>query len=243
MAKKSSYKFVVDAHVSLVFCIACSLVFILDSSFFRGKLTESVFTCPGAKVAVPAFNFKAPLDYLRMLLFCLGNGSWEEFFFSVVIILLLGPAMETRYGSGIFALMAFISILVSGVMTVCISPYAVTGSASIVFTLVILSSLQEFNRKKIPASWAGLLAVAVCAQLYFNSRARNAVGFIQVMTFGIPVFIQMIAGICGSIFGFLVLPKKKNSRAARDEEKEEAPVQDRGGYSSSDETVIGSISL
>lgn len=243
MAKKSSYKFVVDAHVSLIFCMVCTLVFILDSFFLKGKMTESVFTCPGAKGAVPAFNFKAPLDYLRMFLFCLGNASWEEFFFFVAVILLLGPAMETRYGPQMFGLMAFISIFVSGVMTACISPYAVTGPASLVFTLVILSSLQEFNKRKIPASWAGLLVAAVCAELFFNSKNRNASGFVQVMTFGIPVFIQMIAGICGSIFGFLVLPKKRSTRSARDEEKEEAPVQDRGGYSSSDETVIGSISL
>lgn len=63
--------------------------------------------------------------------------------------------------------------------------------------------------------------------------AKNS-GFSVFMQGNIPVFICMAAGICGSLFGFMVAPKKSRA-SAKDSEKTEKKSETKEFYSISDD--------
>ena len=58
----------------------------------------------------------------------------------------------------------------------------------------------------------------------------------------VPVFIQLASGICGSLFGFFVCPKKRSSQIQK-KQQEKTIENEPENSSGSDETIVGNISL
>lgn len=247
MAKKSSLRLTYDFPVTVTFVLAALLVFVLDSFVFKGKLMSSAFVCHGAKTAEIPFNFKSPGNIAGLILYVLGNRDWNMLFSNLILILFLGQILEERYGSLMLGIMTFISTLVGGVLTACISTVPLTGAGSLVFMMLVLVSLTELTKKRIPVYCLTAFILYLAFSFYRNSEGIKGADFLQK---NVGVLVELIGGITGSIFGFLVSPKKRS--APKKSEKAEKTVQfsyddeDTGkkkSYSSSDETIIGSIDL
>ncbi|WP_318689970.1 O-antigen polysaccharide polymerase Wzy [Treponema sp.] len=248
MAKKSSPKLTFDFPVTVTFVIVAVVMFLLDTFAFKGKMFSTILICHGSKQAIVPFNFKSPADFTGLFFFIFGNSGWEMLFSNLIVILLLGQILEERYGSVMLGLMMFISTLISGVLTACISTVPLTGAGCIIFMMAVLVSLTELTKKRIPLSCLLVFVLFLSFEIFRNTKGAEGTDIMQ-KTCG--VLIEMIGGICGSIFGFLVLPKKKSTKTASKKTEVKNDYEDDDDYSSkkktwssssSDETVIGTLS-
>lgn len=237
MAKKNSLKFIFDSPVVLVFSVVSAVIFISDL-ILKLNLSEKIFECPGAK-SVPAFDFKSALSYVKLVIYPFGGENSTSFFLNIGFILLLGPVLEERYGSIMLALMIFITSLVGGVLTACVSTFGIYGCGGIVFMMIILSVLSVFIKKQLPVSWIFIFALYLAFSLFSGKKIS---GFMPFMQNNVPVFIQLASGICGSLFGFFVCPKKRSSQIQK-KQQEKTIENEPENSSSSDETIVGNISL
>lgn len=237
MAKKNSLKFIFDSPVVLVFSVVSTVIFISDL-ILKLNLSEKIFECPGAK-SVPAFDFKSALSYVKLVIYPFGGENSTSFFLNIGFVLLLGPVLEERYGSIMLALMIFITSLVGGVLTACVSTFGIYGCGGIVFMMIILSVLSVFIKKQLPVSWIFIFALYLAFSLFSGKKIS---GFMPFMQNNVPVFIQLASGICGSLFGFFVCPKKRSSQIQK-KQQEKTIENEPENSSGSDETIVGNISL
>ena len=177
MAKKNSLKFIFDSPVVLVFSVVSTVIFISDL-ILKLNLSEKIFECPGAK-SVPAFDFKSALSYVKLVIYPFGGENSTSFFLNIGFILLLGPVLEERYGSIMLALMIFITSLVGGVLTACVSTFGISGCGGIVFMMIILSVLSVFIKKQLPVSWIFIFALYLAFSLFSGKKIS---GFMNEIT-------------------------------------------------------------
>lgn len=241
MAKKSKLRFKYDSPVISTFVIICALLFIADVFFVKGKLTSSFLTCPGTKesAGLLAFNFKKPFDYIKIFTHIFGNADWSSLFVNFAFILISGPAYEEKYGSLYILIMCLSSAVISGVLNACMSPFALTGAASIVFTMIFLSMITAFSKKTFSLSSLLLLLHYTGFEFYSVMNLSLKDGQKMNALLFVPVCADLIAGICGSLFAFFVSPKKKSPSSVKTvlQEKEKTPSS---SYSS-DETIVGTL--
>lgn len=254
MASKKKFKINFDACVSICFCAAALFIFFLDKFAIKNyDLVQNIFSAPGAKGAERAFNFSSPSDYLRLILFVLGNESFLQVLFSCAFILPFGALMEERYGSPAVAFMIAISAFVSGVLNACLVPQSLCGAASAATMLILLSSITSIAKNEIHLSSLLTLALCLGGNLYLASGQKGLDRFAVV-----GVFVQLAGALAGSMAGFLTAPKTKrsasgsssgSSQAASErlrEIDEESPRKKSfwGKKTADDETtVIGSIKI
>ena len=254
MASKKSFKVNFDARVSIAFCLASLLIYILDSAALKNySLVQNIFSAPGAKGAVEPFNFSQPANYARLILFAFGNKSFLQMIFSLAFILPFGALMEERYGSPAVALMMAISAFVSGALNACLVPQTLCGAAAIALMLILLSSITSLAKNEIQLSSLLTLAICLSANIYLVSLdgGLNRYG-------ATSLFVQLAGALAGSMAGFLTAPKTRKPSAAKttssessSEERlrqidEESPRKKSfwGKKSADNETtVIGSINI
>ncbi|MCR5217262.1 rhomboid family intramembrane serine protease [Treponema sp.] len=241
MAKKSRLRFKYDSPVVSTFVIICTLLFLADIFIAKGKLISSFLTCPGTKESggLAAFNFKKAFDYVKIFTHIFGNSGWETLFVNFAFILVSGPVYEEKYGSVYILIMCLASGIISGVLNACMSPFASTGAASIVFTMIFLSMITAFSKKTFSLSSLLILLLYIGYEFYCVINISAADGVKMNALLLVPVLADLIAGICGSLFGFMASPKKKSPSSAKTilQEKEKYPSS---SYSS-DETVVGTL--
>jgi len=196
-----------DAPVTLTFVLASIVFFLLNSyvPFLKDNISKWILMSP-AKSGDFLFNVKSPLSYFRMIFYVFGAPENPmSFFSSLIFILLLGPAMEERYGSIIIGIMMAISTLFSGVLNTCFCDNSLTGATCIVFMMIFLNAFLSMQKKKIPASFLVVFVLFVFREI-LEVNPNGPVGII----------INICGGLCGSLFAFLASPKV---RAAKKQNK------------------------
>lgn len=184
-----------NAPVTLTFSIFCALILLMDK-LLQHHLIPAVFTAPGAP-----FDYHSPLNFLRLFTHVLGHADWGHFLGNFSFILLLGPLMEERYGSPMLALMMTITALVTGVINACLIPSPLVGASGIVFMMIVLASLSTIEKGEIPVSFLFIIAIYIGRELLSSAKAAN-----------VATFAHIAGGLCGSLFGFLIAPKKKAAK-------------------------------
>ncbi len=205
MAKKKSnfpFKIVLDAPVPIFFVVLSVLVFIVDYFFLKDKTSLFLTSSPTMSGGNLPFVPTAPLSYFRLILYVFGFASPQLLITDLIFIMLLGPAIEERYGSVVIAIMMAVSALFSGVLNVCFSKVSLRGASCIIFMLIFLNSFMSLSKKKIPVSFLFMVILYVLRE-YFEKSG------------GVVVILICIAGgLCGSLFAFLTSPKARAEKKA-----------------------------
>ena len=95
-------------------------------------------------------SFSDPLFYLRLFTHVLGHANFEHFFNNFLIILLIGPMLEEKYGSKILLRLMLLTTLCTGVLHIIFFDTALLGASGIVFFLILLASYANFEKGRIP---------------------------------------------------------------------------------------------
>ncbi len=111
-----------------------------------------------------------PLTYVRLFTHVLGHKTLGHYVSNMMLFLLLGPAVEERYGSILLLFMIAITALITGVVHILLSSRTVLlGASGLVFMLIPLSSLMNYEQGVIPLTF--LLVVA----MYLGKEIVDAV--------------------------------------------------------------------
>lgn len=195
----SNFKITYNAPATLTFALISALVLLFDT-ILHNTLIPAFFTCPGA-TSEPAFNPSNFLDYLRLLLHIFGHSNWNHFLGNMAFILLLGPVIEERYGSGLLLLMMTITSLVTGVLNVCFSPSQLLGSSDIAFMMILLTSFTTISKSEIPLSFILILVLYIGREILGSGKNES-----------ISTLAHIAGGICGSMFAFLATPRTRSKQ-------------------------------
>ena len=134
-----------------------------------------------------------PLTYVRMFTHVLGHANYSHYMGNMMLLLVVGPPLEERYGSGRLLGCMFITALTSGLVQFFLFPgTALLGASGIVFMCILLSSLSGMRGGAIPLT---LILVAV---FYLGGEWLDAV----TVQDNVSHLTHIVGGLCGAILGF-----------------------------------------
>ncbi len=178
-----------NAPVVLTFAIAAVLVFAVfgaTSPWFR---------------AYPEF-VGAP-SYVGLFGHILGHATWQHLIGNFMLILLLGPILEERFGSLPLLVMILLTALVTGLINVTFSSHGLMGASGIVFMMILLASTANIRQGEIPLTFIAVAIIYLGGEIVDSFKKEDQVSQMA----------HMVGGIVGAAFGF-VSAKAKGLPAA-----------------------------
>lgn len=134
-----------------------------------------------------------PLTYVRMVGHVLGHSGYAHYMGNMMLLLVVGPPLEEKYGSNRLLSCILITALVSGLVQFIFFPgVALLGASGIVFMMIVLSSLAGMRSGAIPLT---LILVAV---LYLGGEVVTAV----TAQDDVSQLTHVVGGLCGGALGF-----------------------------------------
>lgn len=199
MAKKKfklNLKVSYDAPVTLSFVIICVILFLINNFLIKNAALGKTFSSPTSVSGALPFIVSQPVSYLRLLLYIFGADEGSVLITNLILIMLLGPAMEERYGSVIIGIMIFVSALFAGVLNACFCTESLVGAVPVVCMMIFLNAFMSFSKKTFPLSFAAVIVLFICLEIFSGAGA-------------VRIIICIAGGLCGSLFAFLTSPKVK----------------------------------
>lgn len=136
-----------------------------------------------------------PLTYVRFFTHVLGHSGWEHYIGNMAYILLLGPALEEKYGQKKILLVICITALVTGLINYLFFwNVALCGASGVVFAFILLTSFTSFRRGEIPITVI-LVAVIFIGQQVYEGLFRDD---------NISNLSHIIGGIVGAVMGYIM---------------------------------------
>jgi membrane associated rhomboid family serine protease len=175
-----------NAPVTISFALL-SLGVLLLAHFFGGQTIRLFFSVYRAPVT-------DPLMYVRIFGHVLGHADAAHYFNNFVIILLLGPMLEEKYGGRPMVLMMVITAVVTGLLFMAFSEHAMLGASGIVFMMILLSSFANWQKGRIPLTLVLVMVIFIGREVLATTGAANNVSHMT----------HIIGGVCGAVFGFVL---------------------------------------
>ena len=176
-----------NAPVVLTFALAAVLVFILEKTV-SGSVQWFV--------AYP--RLESTQAYVGMFTHILGHANWQHLISNFMLILLIGPILEERHGSGPLMMMILITAFITGLANLLFSGDHLLGASGIVFMMILLASMANVRGGEIPLTF---IAVAV---IYMGGEIIHAFRDDKVSQMA-----HLVGGIAGAAFGFIIAGNKK----------------------------------
>ena len=145
-------------------------------------------------------SFKDPLFYVRLFGHVLGHADYEHYMGNMLLLLLVGPGLEEKYGSRNLLATIAVTAFATGLVQFLLFPHsALLGASGVVFMMIVLSSFTEMKKGGIPLTM--LLVVA----LYLGSEIADGL----TRTDNVSHLTHIVGGVCGIFFGFRLARAKK----------------------------------
>lgn len=188
--KKITIRF--NAPVVLSFALLSLLALGLD--ILTNGQTTAEFFC------VYRSSLSDPFTYVRFFGHVLGHANYSHYMSNMLLLLLLGPALEEKYGSRTLLMTIAVTALVTGLVNFVFFPgSALLGASGVVFMMIVLSSFTEMKKGGIPVT---LILVVI---FYLGGEIMDGLqGSDQVSQ-----LTHVVGGICGMFFGFWLKGRKR----------------------------------
>ena len=182
--KKGSIRFQYNAPVVLSFALLSFGALLLG--FLTGgrstRLLFSVYRCPLSDL----------LAYPRFFLHVLGHSGYAHYIGNMMLILVVGPPLEEKYGSRPLLSAIALTALVAGLVQWLFFPHtALLGASGIVFMMIVMSSLAGMKDGCIP------ITLVLVLLLYVGGEIVDGV----VLSDNVSQLTHIIGGICGAFLG------------------------------------------
>jgi membrane associated rhomboid family serine protease len=175
-----------NAPVTLTFTLFAAVVLVVSQTIAPGIIL-SFFSTP-----VP-FRTNVFVDYVRLFTHVLGHENIQHFIGNFTMILLLGPILESVYGSGFLFLSILITALATGLSNALLFPNVVLlGASGVVFMMIMLASITNFSKGEVPLTFILVMIVYLGGQVWDALTKQD----------NISQFSHIIGGLVGSILGF-----------------------------------------
>lgn len=191
MNKKIQVSF--NSPIILGFVILSFIVYIVDNltGGFSTRLLFSVYRS----------SFISPFTYIRFFGHVLGHAGLDHFLGNIMLILVIGPMLEEKYGSSNILFVILATALVTGLVHFFVFPSVyLLGASGVVFAFILLSSFAGFRDGKIPFTFI------LVALLYIGQQVYQGV-FVQD---NISNLTHILGGIVGAVLGYIMNKEKMN---------------------------------
>ena len=141
-----------------------------------------------------------PLTYVRLVTHVLGHSGYEHYINNMLMILVIGPAMEEKYGSRELLRAIVITAAVSGLVQMIFFPHtALLGASGIVFMLIVLSSLAGMEEGKIPLTLILVVIFYLGGEVVAGMFSRDNISHLG----------HILGGVSGAVIGYALERRKK----------------------------------
>lgn len=164
-----------------------SLIVLILGYITRGKITKYLFSTSRGSLL-------SPRTYITLFTHILGHSDWSHFRNNYLIILLLGPMIEEKYGSINYLIMILITAFITGIINFIKGNTILNGASNIAFMLIVLSAFVNITSNKIP------LTLILISIFYIVDEIKD-IG----KNDGVAHFGHIVGAICGVVFGFMCL--------------------------------------
>lgn len=183
-----------NSPVILTFALAACAVMALNG-MAGGRSTPALFA------VYPGFDFTAPVCYFRLVSHALGHRDWAHLVANFSVILLVGPILEEKHGSGKMLRMMLATALVTGILNAAFFSTGLLGASGIAFMMILLASFANHREGELPLTFVLVLVLFLSKEV------------IQAFTHDdVSQFAHIMGGICGSLFGFGFIRGSKGAR-------------------------------
>ena len=182
-----------NSPVILGFTIICFAVLMLGYAT-SGRSTVYAFS-------VYRSSFLNPFTYIRLVGHVFGHANWEHFIGNIMLILVVGPLLEEKYGSSNMIFIILATALVTGVVNVIFFPgIRLLGASGVVFALILLSSLTSIKEGEIPLTFILVAFIYIGEQVYQGMFVHSNVSNLT----------HSLGGFTGASLGFVMNKNKMN---------------------------------
>lgn len=140
-----------------------------------------------------------PLAYVRFFGHVLGHSGLAHYMNNMLLMLLVGPPLEEKYGSRALLLCIAGTALATGLVEFIFFPgYALLGASGVVFMMIVLSSFTGSERGTVP------LTLILIVLLYLGGEIWTGLTSVD----NVSQLAHIVGGLCGVAFGFILRDKK-----------------------------------
>ena len=143
----------------------------------------------------------SPLTYLRLFFHVLGHAGMEHFLGNIMLILVVGPLLEEKYGSLNILFIILATALVTGMVHMIFFPRtALLGASGLAFAFIMLSSLTSIREGEIPLTFILVALLYIGGLIFEGLFERN----------NIANLTHILGGLVGAWLGYIMHKGKMN---------------------------------
>ncbi len=185
--KLGKRKIVFNAPVTLGFVFLCFVVTLLGV-LSHGRITQMLFMTYHA-------SLKDPMTYVRFFTHIFGHAGWDHFIGNASYLLLLGPMLEEKHGSGELLEVIGITAVVTGLVNYLFFwNVGLCGASGVVFAFIILASFTGFQDGEIPLTFILVAVIFIGQQVYEGIALQD----------NISNMAHIVGGIVGAVTGYVL---------------------------------------
>ena len=178
-------------HIQYNSPVVLSFVLLSLAALLLGRLTGGWTT--HTLFCVYRAPLTDPFTYIRMVGHVLGHAGYAHYISNMTLLLVIGPPLEEKYGSGRLLGCILFTALVSGLVQFLFFPgSALLGASGIVFMMIVLSSLAGMREGAIP------LTLILVVFIYLGGEVVDAV----TLQDNVSHLTHILGGLCGAGLGF-----------------------------------------
>ena len=131
----------------------------------------------------------------------LGHADWGHLLNNMMLLLVVGPAQEEKYGSANVVFVMLATAVATAVVNMVFFPnVALLGASGIVFAMILLSSITSTDGHTIP------LTFILVAVLYIGQQVYEGI----FVADNISQLGHIVGGLVGTALGFVMSRQRMN---------------------------------
>lgn len=175
-----------NSPVILGFTLVCFVALVLNV-LTKGTTNDLIFSIYRAPLS-------SPFTYVRFFGHVCGHANWEHFLGNIMLILVVGPLLEEKYGSGDIFFVIIATALVTGIVHFIFFPHVqLLGASGVVFAFILLSSFTSFREGTIPLTFLLVAVIYIGGQVYDGLFVQDNVANLT----------HILGGLVGAWIGYL----------------------------------------
>jgi len=138
-----------------------------------------------------------PLTWVRFFGHVFGHAGWQHFIGNIMLILVIGPLLEEKYGSGEVLFVILITAFVTGLLNFALFPQVqLLGASGVAFALILLSSFVSVKEGEIPLTFLLVAVIYIGGEVINGIFIRDSVSNLSHIAGG-AVGAVLGVGLCG----------------------------------------------
>ncbi|OOB76857.1 MAG: rhomboid family intramembrane serine protease [Epulopiscium sp. Nuni2H_MBin003] len=181
------FKISFNSPIILGFSITCALA-LISNNLTAGFSNDFIFS-----------TYRAPLNdpmmYVRLIGHVFGHADWDHFIGNMMLILVVGPLLEEKYGSfDIFILILITAILTGLANNLMFAHIQLLGASGVAFALILLSSFTSIKEGAVPMTFILVTLIYIVGEIYDGLFMVNNISNVT----------HIIGGATGATLGYLM---------------------------------------